>query len=159
MKKYKWAIILFNLLALLVYFNVSIAKKENILKRGKLVLLMLQPVDPRSMMQGDYLQLSYLIAEKTDSSTSKRGYCVVSVDSNNVGQFIRFQPGELPLNSNETLIEYAYPDNGLKVGAESFFFQEGQANRYDSVTYGGIKVDEKGNSVLVGLYDKHFRKL
>jgi uncharacterized membrane-anchored protein len=159
MKKYKWPIILLNLVVLLVYFNVSIAKKENILKNGKLVLLQLRPVDPRSLMQGDYMQLRYSITEKADVNMAKRGCCVVRTDSNNVGQLVRFQPGKVRVNSNETLIEYTYQDAGLKVGAESFFFQEGQVRRYDSAAYGGLKVDQNGNSVLVGLYDKHFRKL
>jgi uncharacterized membrane-anchored protein len=159
MKKYKWAIILLNLVVLLVYFNTSIAKKERILTNGKLILLELQPAKSRSLMQGDYMALKYLIAEKPDVNMGKRGCCVVMVDSNNVGQLVRFQPGKFRLDNSETLIEYTYQDKALKVGAESFFFQEGQAKKYDSAMYGGLKVDERGNSVLVGLYDRHFRKL
>jgi len=159
MKKYKWIIVLLNLAILLVYFNVSINKKENILKNGKLILLQLAPIDPRSLMQGDYMELRYQIAQKTDEKMGKRGYCVVLPDSNNVAKFVRCQPGRQPLNAGETLVEYTYTHWRLNIGAESYFFQEGQAKRYDSVAYGGIRVDDKGNSVLIGLYDKHFRKL
>ena len=46
MKRIKWIIILVNLVALLGYFNYSIAKKEELLKDGQLVLLPLAPVAP-----------------------------------------------------------------------------------------------------------------
>ncbi|MFX7329222.1 GDYXXLXY domain-containing protein, partial [Acinetobacter baumannii] len=35
------------------------AQKEMLLKEGQLVLLPLAPVDPRSLMQGDYMALRY----------------------------------------------------------------------------------------------------
>ena len=57
MKNIKWWIILINLILLLVYFNGSILSKEDLLKNGKLILLELAPVDPRSLMQGDYMSL------------------------------------------------------------------------------------------------------
>src|SRR5690606_1427760 len=46
-----------NLLLLLGYFNYSIRQKEALLKTRKSVLLELAPVDPRSIMQGDYMEL------------------------------------------------------------------------------------------------------
>ena len=63
MKKYKWAIIVVNLILLLAYFNYSVFQKERILKDGKLILLELAPVDPRSLMQGDYMELWYKISD------------------------------------------------------------------------------------------------
>ena len=66
MKKYRSIIILLNLVFLLIYFNHSIARKEALLKDGQLVLLELAPVDPRSLMQGDYMALRYKISENMD---------------------------------------------------------------------------------------------
>ena len=61
MKKYSRILIIVNLILLLGYFNWSVYKKEQILKDGRLVLLQLVPVDPRSLMQGDYMRLNYHI--------------------------------------------------------------------------------------------------
>lgn len=44
----------------------------------------------------------------------------------------------------------------LFLGAESFFFEEGQDTLYQKAVYGGLKVDDKGQSLLVGLYDEDF---
>ncbi|HMT00386.1 MAG TPA: GDYXXLXY domain-containing protein, partial [Saprospiraceae bacterium] len=82
MKNIKWWIILINLILLLVYFNGSIISKEDLLKNGKLILLELAPVDPRSLMQGDYMSLRYKISEGLKSdSLAKQGYCVVKQDA------------------------------------------------------------------------------
>ena len=59
MKKYSRILIIANLILLLGYFNWSVYKKEQTLKDGQLILLQLAPVDPRSLMQGDYMRLSY----------------------------------------------------------------------------------------------------
>jgi uncharacterized membrane-anchored protein len=45
----------------------------------------------------------------------------------------------------------------MHIGAESYFFEEGQAKKFEVARYGGIKVDDAGNSVLVGLYDKNHK--
>ena len=39
--------------------NVSIWHKEQLLANGKTVFLALAPVDPRSLMQGDYMALRF----------------------------------------------------------------------------------------------------
>jgi uncharacterized membrane-anchored protein len=42
----------------------------------------------------------------------------------------------------------------MNIGAESYFFEEGQAEVYAVAKYGGIKIDNAGNSLLVGLFDE-----
>jgi uncharacterized membrane-anchored protein len=161
MKKYKWLIIFLNLVLLLLYFNYSVIKKEDLLKDGQLVLLELAPVDPRSLMQGDYMALRYKISENLDyERMSKCGYCVIRIDTNSVAEKVRFQKDPTPLNNEEHLIEYKASDRwNVNIGAESFFFQEGQAEKYEKAKYGGIKIDKNGNSLLIGLYDEQQRKI
>jgi len=161
MKKYKWMIILLNLVILLVYFNYSVAKKEELLKDGQLVLLQLAPVDPRSLMQGDYMNLRYSLSENIYSEyLPKRGYCVVRLDDKGIAERIRFQQEKTPLNKGEYIIKYSAPNEwNINIGAESFFFQEGQAQKYEKAKYGGVKIDKNGNSLLVGLYDEHLNNI
>ena len=59
MKKQSRILIITNLLLLLGYLNWSIYQKEQTLRDGQLVLFELAPVDPRSLMQGDYMSLRY----------------------------------------------------------------------------------------------------
>lgn len=161
MKKHKWVIILLNLVLLLIYFNHSIAMKEELLKDGQLVLLELAPVDPRSLMQGDYMALRYKISENIDyDKMPKRGYCVVELDQSGKAERVRFQKDLTPLNKGEFLIEYTSSDKwNVNIGAESFFFQEGHAKKYEKAKYGGLKINKDGNSLLIGLYDEQLRKI
>ncbi|MCS3871439.1 putative membrane-anchored protein [Chryseobacterium ginsenosidimutans] len=161
MKKYKWIIILLNLIILLVYFNFSVSKKEDVLKNGKLVLLELAPVDPRSLMQGDYMSLRYRISENIRTeSMPKRGFCIVKIDNKGIATKVRFQKDKTPLNKGEYPIKYNAPDSwNVNIGAESFFFQEGQAEKYEKAKYGAIKIDENGNSLLIGLYDETLKNI
>ena len=159
MERYKWVIILVNLPLLLGYFNFSIFEKEKTLKNGQLILLKLAPVDPRSLMQGDYMTLRYEISEGTDvKNLSKRGYCVVKLNQYNVAEKVRFQKEQKPLNAGEFLIRYSASDSwNVNIGAESYFFQEGEAEKFEKAKYGGLKTDDKGNSVLIGLYNENLK--
>lgn len=161
MKKYKWIIILINLIILLGLFNNSILQKEELLADGQLVLLELAPVDPRSLMQGDYMRLRYDISDNINSdSISKRGFCVVKLEENGIAKKVRIQENKTPINDNEFLIEYTSKKwRNINIGAESYFFQEGEADKYENAKYGGIKVDSQGNSLLIGLYDENRIKI
>lgn len=158
MKKYSRILIIVNLLLLLGYFNWSVFKKEQTLKDGQLVLLELAPVDPRSLMQGDYMRLNYKesASDLKDEKTTSRGYAILSTDSNQVGKIIRLQESLEPVNNGELIVKYKLINGRLVLGAESFFFEEGQDTLYQRAKYGGLKVDGKGESLLVGLYDGDF---
>jgi uncharacterized membrane-anchored protein len=141
---------------LLLYFNYSVIKKEELLAEGKFILLELVPVDPRSLMQGDYMALRYKIV---GSFELQHGYCVVKLDENGVGHKLRLQEDLTPLDDDEYVIEYISTGLGMKIGAESFFFQEGEAEKYSEAKYGGLKVDQYGHSQLIGLYDEELREI
>ncbi|MCD0488475.1 GDYXXLXY domain-containing protein [Pedobacter sp. MC2016-14] len=62
------------------------------------------------------------------------------------------QKGEFAIRyfSNSTLYHI-----NVHIGAESYFFEEGTGEHYESAAYGGLRIDAEGNSVLTGLYDEH----
>ncbi|MCL1480922.1 MAG: GDYXXLXY domain-containing protein [Marinobacter sp.] len=55
---------LLALLVALAMVNLSVFQKEQQLAHGKVVYLDLAPVDPRSLMQGDYMALSFAIGQE-----------------------------------------------------------------------------------------------
>jgi len=158
MKKYKIWIIILNLIIVIIYINWSILQKEKTLKEGVLALFELAPVDPRSLMQGDYMDLRYAIARVNNRSKKpSRGYCVINLDENQVASSVRFQKNTSPLESGEYLVKYFKSRDGINLGAESYFFEEGTAERYEKAEYGGLRIDDAGNSILIGLYDEKFQ--
>ena len=161
MQKYKTPLIIANLLLVLAFVNFSIVKKEHTINKGELVLLELAPVDPRSLMQGDYMALRYKMAvDSVGDALPKQGYCVVKIDAGHVASRARLQEAEQPLAAGEFLIKFKSPDGWeMHLGAESFFFEEGQAEKYSVAKYGALRIDESGNSVLVGMYDSNLKKI
>ena len=140
-------------IAVFATVNWLILQKETTLRDGRTVLLQLAPVDPRSLMQGDYMLLRYEMA--IDPATREavggvaEGRLVVALDERDVARFVRLHGGE-PLGPGEMLLRFRERE-GLQLGAESFFFEEGQASKYENAKYGELKVDDAGNSILVGL--------
>ncbi|MHC4505096.1 MAG: GDYXXLXY domain-containing protein [Planctomycetota bacterium] len=144
----------------LVAANGLIAHKEYVLANGRTVLFRLAPRDPRSLIQGDYMVLRYRIASRASHSELRNepdGRIVVRLDPNSVATFVRVHAGE-PLAAEEQLVRYRWR-RGLRLGAESFFFQEGHAERYERARYGELKVTPGGTAVLVGLRGESFERL
>jgi uncharacterized membrane-anchored protein len=151
--------VVFGGLALaLLAVNGLITQKEWLLQRGDVVLLPLETRDPRSLMQGDYMTLRYALSRDALAAVKdppRTGQVVVRLDADGVGTFARFDLGE-PLQPGEHRLRYRRRDewSGLQLGAESFFFQEGQAGLYSRSRYGVLRVTSSGVAVLAGLADE-----
>lgn len=155
----RFGILIGGAVLILGAMNFAIVEKETLLRTGQPVLLELAPVDPRSLMQGDYMRLRYEIARHAvgqGKALPRRGRMVVALDERNVASFQRLYADGDQLRANERLLEFrrnpaSWRRSEVRLGAESFFFQEGTANIYDDARYGELRVAEDGSSVLVGL--------
>lgn len=137
---------------------VLILRKEQVLAHGTPVLLELAPVDPRSLIQGDYMVLDYAVSREARRAGDKRslpreGRLVLRLDENGVGRFVRHDVPGTPLAPDELPLHYKVRKGRVRLGAEAFFFQEGHADRYAQAKYGELRVASDGSSVLVGLRD------
>jgi uncharacterized membrane-anchored protein len=150
------AVVLGTLLVILAIVNWQIAAKERVLRDGELLLLELAPVDPRSLIQGDYMRLDYAIARElwNDAAWPRDGQIVVANDAEGVARFVRrYEPGA-PLGAAEHLLRYRRRSGRIRIGTDAFFFQEGQADRYAGAKYGELRVDADGEGLLIGLRDR-----
>lgn len=147
-------IALVALAVILLLLNYSIYEKEQIRSEGQDLLLELAPVDPRSLMQGDYMALRYAIERQAMPATEveDHGYIVVQPDAKRIAQFQRFDQGE-SLQENELKLRYHLRHGRLVIVPHSFLFQEGHAQYYERARYGLFKVNAAGDSLLVGLAD------
>ena len=254
-RAFMWLVIA-GLALVLGLANYDIWQKQQVVNNGQQILLRLRPVDPRSLMQGDFMQLRYadidlprplsgttphiekcvlfrdegnkvviinscgepvvvvflpqgehaseftlgrmerletgltwpdsyvyticpigyvssvpvregrrvLIARSQylcldpETSRARTGTIVLALDADGVGTLVRFDDGS-PLRENEARLEYKriLATGELVLGAETFFFQEGQAGNFQDARYGVLRVDEDGASVLVGLANSERR--
>ncbi|MBT8085897.1 MAG: GDYXXLXY domain-containing protein [Woeseia sp.] len=155
----RWLAII-GLLLVLCAANYTILQRQQVVDDGQPLLLQLRPVDPRSLMQGDYMELRYadalFPANVIRKTLSPRGAFIVTVDENNVAAYSHIDQGAA-LAANEKRLKYKQVDESgqIRIGAESFFFEEGQAGKFEPARFGVLHVDAAGNSVLVGLADEN----
>jgi len=150
-------------LLLLGVVNWSIYSREQLLKHGRVVLLELAPVDPRSLMQGDYMALRFKVAgqirELTRSEVeAENGRVVVKLDERGVGNFVRRDGGE-PLSPGEVHLRYRIRNGQVKFATNGFFFQEGHANDYQKARFGEFRVDPSGELLLTDLRGEKLERL
>jgi uncharacterized membrane-anchored protein len=148
-------LILGGLAIVLGAINFQIVQRERLVRDGATILLELAPVDPRSLIQGDYMRLDYAIARGAGQGAGwpRDGALVVAADADGVARFVRRHETTTPLAAGEHLLRYRVRQGRLQVGSNAFHFQEGHADRYRSARYGELKVDADGTAVLVGLRD------
>jgi len=154
----------------LIAVNVSIYQKEQVLKQGKIVILQLAPVDPRSLMQGDYMALSYALIEQLEQRASQqradkpeilipgKGVVVVGLDDQQRAITVDFENGQ-PLAPQQLLMQYHSWGNSLRIGTPSYFFQEGNAKQFEQARYGEFRVGSNGEALLTYLLDQHLQPI
>ncbi len=155
-----WIVILF------VILNAITLQKEAVLSSATQMLLELAPVDPRSLMQGDYMALDYAMSRSIDDelidSAPWKGKLVIRLNSKNVAQFLRFHDGK-KLQEDEKLLSYRKRGQRrrgkIKIATDSFFFQEGTGKKLESARYGEFKLSKSGECILVGLRSSDFKSL
>ena len=149
--------------AILVMVNYTIYCKEQLLTNGRTVLLQLAPVDPRSLMQGDYMALRFKVANDAFGRGTIRdglrdGRIVLTLDALGVGSFARIDDGS-PLGTDEVRMRYRIRGEQIRFATNAFFFQEGDAHRYADACYGEFRVGENGEAILTGLRGKDRTRL
>jgi uncharacterized membrane-anchored protein len=130
--------------------NWSIVAKERIKTQGERIFLALAPVDPRSLMQGDYMALRFDLANNI--STAGEGRAPLLVDERGIAT-LSANPETARLH-----IRYRIRNGQVWLGTNAYFFEEGTAQRYQGARYGEFRVDrDSGEAVLVGLADENLK--
>lgn len=156
-------ILMATVFAFLAVVNWDIYQKEQQLAQGQVVRLTLAPVDPRSIMQGDYMALNYAIAAELrgliDMETAD-GLLQVKLDGNQVAQLVSVDNAVGTKDGRDIMdIQYRVRHNQIKFASNAYFFEEGQAEQYEAAKYGQFRVNQQGALLLESMLDKDFNEL
>ncbi|MCL2916631.1 GDYXXLXY domain-containing protein [Shewanella litorisediminis] len=150
---------------LLAVINLDIASKERQLAEGTVVRFALAPVDPRSLMQGDYMALAYaleapILGALTDEERagSMTGYLWVTLDEHAQAHFFAIERGE-PKPADVLRVQFRLRDGQIKLASNAWFFEEGSAARFDNAKYGEFRLGDDGSVLLSALLDEQFNAL
>ena len=72
---------------------------EHTLRHGQTVLLELAPVDPRSIMQGDYMALAFKLDRELPDDAAQSTYALLQLDQNRIAS-IHSLANELPVDNS-----------------------------------------------------------
>jgi uncharacterized membrane-anchored protein len=156
------ALIALGTLLVLGAVNFAIVGKERIKRDGEPVYLALAPIDPRSLLQGDYMALRFALAqdlERNDLPGSARRegetrFAAVALDARRVVALAA------PNAPAALRLRYRIRGGHVWLGTNAFFFEEGTADRFAAARYGEFRVDRSsGEAVLVGLRDAQLNAL
>jgi uncharacterized membrane-anchored protein len=150
--RYTRPLIVVGLVLVLGAVDWSIWGKERIKSSGAVVYLDLAPLDPRSIMQGDYMALRFQLAQEIERQVKSEGregearLADLAVDEKGIA---RLAPEGTP---GAIKFRYRIRKGAVWLGTNAFFFEEGSDERFASARYGEFRVDTgSGEAVLVGL--------
>ncbi|WP_396268074.1 GDYXXLXY domain-containing protein [Ideonella sp.] len=161
-----WGIAL-SLLLTLVAANGSIWQKEQLIRHGQAVFVPLAPVDPRSLMQGDYMTLNFMPrftanAPELDMDSEAFNFehprMRFKRDAQGILSAIGPDLGQ-PLAADEVAIQLVPKNGRWIVVTDAFYFKEGEAQRWEAARFGEFRVDASGKALLVGLRGEGLKPL
>ncbi|WP_274365299.1 GDYXXLXY domain-containing protein [Paenibacillus thermotolerans] len=142
----------------LAYLGVQAVNSEILLTNGVSVKLELQPVDPRSLLQGDYVSLNYDISVLPHSvSDSPNPYSlarsvkvVLAPDQSGVYRFDRMlAPGESIAEKEVVINGKLLGGQRVYYGIETYFVPEGAGLEVErSARFAYIRVGASGDALL-----------
>lgn len=151
-------LLLVGVAACLVAANVGIWQKESVLARGRTVYVELAGLDPRSLMQGDYLQLNFRlpVTDAPAGPADMPPHVVMQVDARGVARPLRIELAgeEAPvLASGELRVELRPKAGRWVLVTDAWHFPEGGGARLAAARYGEFRITPDGDALLVGLRD------
>jgi len=174
--KVKPLVALAVVLLVLIPLNYKVQQFEDVLATGKPVVLKIAPVDPRSLMQGDYMALSYAILNdiRANLNESEDGvilakekkhpnkvYALIHQDEQGVATLCRVEDS-LPNDFKDCVANVYLPVNNFKwlpeLPSQEYFFAEGKGQHYAQAEYAEYRFKD-GILLLARLLDKDLKAL
>jgi len=150
-------------LVTIAFANYAIYEKEQLIAGGDKVYVRLAPVDPRSLMQGDFMRLNYRLPSDAGTldrlSIKGRPYVVVKRDARGVAEPVRVVKTREPLAGGEMNIELTPREGGWVLVSDAWHFAEGDGARWAPARYAEFRVMPDGRALLVGLADEQLKTI
>lgn len=146
--------------ACLLLLSVQIGRSETILARGETVYLELLPLDPRSLLQGDYVQLRYTVSEpygtewkENQPEESGKVSVVLAKSPSGAHLFKQLYDDSYSLQPGEVVLNGKWRDwHSIEYGIEHFFVPEGTGREVErTAKFAEVKVASNGDALVIRL--------
>lgn len=139
--------------------------KEQVIAHGQRVYVALAPVDPRSILQGDYMALNFRLSPEIDEQLEARqraGHAgpfqvLARLDAQGLASVERLAATGESAGPDQVLLPLRRLKHGWTLVTDAYHFPEGQEPRFRQARYGEFRVLPGGRALLVGLADADLR--
>lgn len=138
----------------------SITTNEAIIANGRQIFLALAPVDPRSLIQGDFMRLNFAVPAQPrrnsddGSVLGQRRWAIATIDERRVATIQKVVDTEPAPAAGELVLPMRYKNRRWIVGTDAWFFREGTAKKWEEARFGVLRVGSNGTALLVDMADK-----
>lgn len=134
--------------------GTAVRGAEDVLANGRVVYIALKPVDPRSLIQGDYMAVAFDV-DRLPAPRDVKGDVIALADVDQRG-IARIQglagPGATPA-PGQIAVKLRRKSHRWFVGTDAWFFEEGRADDFARAKYGRFRVGADGRLLLTALTD------
>lgn len=148
--------VLASVLVALVLAGRTVARLEGVYRNGQDFYLAMRPVDPRSLMQGDYMALAYeadapggLAADS--AQPDDRRWAIFSLDARGLGKLVAYAGQAPTLEPGQVMLRVDDWGSRTLIEPRSYFFQEGQGETFADARYVVFRYRDPASPLLYGL--------
>ncbi len=138
----------------------AVRSAENVLATGRVIYIALRPVDPRSLIQGDYMAVAFDV-DRLPAPRDVNGEVIAfaDVDARSIARVQELaQPGAKPANG-QVAIKLRRKARRWFVGTDAYFFEEGRADAFANAKYGQFRLGPDGHLLLVAMTDADLKPI
>ncbi|CUA80395.1 GDYXXLXY domain-containing protein [Anoxybacillus suryakundensis] len=151
----KWLPLLVVIMLQVVFITYVTLDKEQHIRYGQQIKLQLEPIDPRSLIQGDYVRLQYEISTIEGMNEWGKAQVILRKDETGVHRFV----GVYSLNGNlrhsamyregDVLVNGHIYGNTIIYGIETYFVPEKTGgDMQQSARFAYVRVSKTGDALL-----------
>ena len=137
--------------------NWDVRGKEKLIAEGQPVLVRLIPVDPRSLMQGDYMALNFSLPPEVSAALletlAPTALVRAKLDDKGEATVLALARSRADAGAGEIILPLKQLKGRWVLVTDAYFFPEGTGDAFARAQYGDFRVLPDGRALLVGLAD------
>ncbi|MEZ5843823.1 MAG: GDYXXLXY domain-containing protein [Hyphomicrobiaceae bacterium] len=158
------ALVAAGLAATVAVLGLMTGERREVVATGREMLVELAPVDPRSLIQGDYMALNFRLPQvrpEDDGAMARKDTLVAmaTIDARGVATVRRIVVTKHDRRPDEHPVLLSRKGGRLILGTDAYHFPEGTAERYASARFGRFRLAPDGRAVLIGLADRDLKPI
>lgn len=140
--------------------GTAVRSAEDTLANGRAVYIALRPVDPRSLIQGDYMAVAFDV-DRLPAPRDINGevLALADVDARSIAKIQGLADASVKPEANQIVVKLRRKSRRWFVGADAYFFEEGRADDFAKAKYGQFRLGADGRLLLTAMTDENLRVL